>query len=101
MIGSSSTCDDHGENNKTEKDENFDAREPKLEFSEEGNAEVIDGDDCYQEYCDIQRWTRPWPIIVDLVEPKLDYECRRNEVIRSRNNVFQPVIPTCKLPVNL
>lgn len=47
MIRSSSTCDDHGEDNHTEKYDNFDAREPKLEFSEEGNAEVIYGDDCY------------------------------------------------------
>ena len=74
MIRSPSTGDDQGKDDHTKEYDYFDTREPKLEFSEEANSEVIYSDDCHQDDCNIQCRARPWPIILDIVEPILNHE---------------------------
>jgi hypothetical protein len=97
MIGSSSSRDNCSENDKTKKDNDLDATEPEFEFPEEANAEVIDKNDGYEEKGNIDRWIGSWTIVPVLVEPVFDDNSCSYQIVWSCDDIFQPVIPTCKL----
>jgi hypothetical protein len=52
MVGTASQHKDEGEQDQADYDDDLEGGEPKLEFSKEADAKVIDEDDQDQEYRD-------------------------------------------------
>jgi hypothetical protein len=61
-VGSASECENERKNDYATNDQNLDRREPKFEFSEEANAQIVDSDDSNEEdrnpntWIDFIRW---------------------------------------------
>lgn len=78
-----STSKNQTQKDQAQNDNDFDRRQPELEFSEESNTEVIDDDNGHQENCD--ECTR-----VDLVtrNPVLKDERRSSQIVWCDNNIL-------------
>jgi hypothetical protein len=98
VVARTSCCSDQSKDDQTDHDQNLGAAEPKLEFSEEPNAEVVNCDDCSQEKRYIESRVCAWAIMLScLIKPEPYDESRSNQIVRGGDYVFEPVIPTFEL----
>jgi hypothetical protein len=98
VVARTSCCSDQSKDDQTDHDQNLGAAEPKLELSEESNAEVVNCDDCSQEKRHIESRVCAWAIMLScFIKPEPYDESRSNQIVRGGDYVFEPVIPTFKL----
>lgn len=85
----SSNSKEEGQEDNANDDYNFNGTEPELKFAKESNTEVVDGDNCDQEYSDENSrihfvwWT-----------PILDNQSGRGQLVWRGDDIFAPIGPT-------
>ncbi len=74
LVRSASSSQDKSEDYEPKHDQDFGAGQPKFKLSEESDAEVVDGDDCGEDYCYIDSSICTRAIVISFVEPVSDYK---------------------------